>query len=327
MHGFTQAIAGLGYWKNIFKMIKKNVTTVIDSEKCIGCGQCVLVCPSETLSLQNNKASVTGNRSMGCGHCEAVCPVGAIHVNDLNLNSPVFHSFEVSNQWVPFGHFNISQLVGLIKSRRSCRNYTQQHVERELLEDLVNIGIYAPSGTNSQKWTFTILPDRESVMVAANRILYFFRNLNRKAENTFLRKAMKLAGKPALDQYYHSYYKSVKKGIEDYHKYGRDLLFHGATAAILVGSRPGGSCPSEDALLATQNILLAAHALGLGSCLIGFAVEAVRHDPSIKQVLAIPNDERIHSVIALGYPDEKYQTTCKRKKPVIRYLKTTKRST
>jgi nitroreductase/Pyruvate/2-oxoacid:ferredoxin oxidoreductase delta subunit len=301
-------------------MIKRNVTTVIDSEECIGCGHCILVCPSETLSLQNNKAVVTGNQSLGCGHCEAVCPTGAIRVTRNDSNSPCFQSFQVSDQWVPFGDFNTSKLVGLIQSRRSCRNYIQQHVEQELLEDLVNVGICAPSGTNSQNWTFTILPDRESVMVAANQIYDFFRRLNRMAEKTFFRKAMKLIGKPALDMYYHSYYKSVKKGIEKYQKYGKDLLFHGATAAILVGSRPGGSCPSEDALLATQNILLAGHAIGLGSCLIGFAVEAIRNDPSIKQVLGIPKDESIHSVIALGYPDEKYQTTCKRKKPVIRYL-------
>jgi nitroreductase/NAD-dependent dihydropyrimidine dehydrogenase PreA subunit len=306
-------------------MRDKNISILIDDEKCIGCGLCTLVCPAETLSMQNDKAVVTGNRSLSCGHCEAVCPVGAVHVNGVNRNIPFFHSFQVSNQWIPFGDFNISQLVGLIGSRRSCRNYTQQHVKRELLEDLVNIGIFAPSGTNSQNWTFTIFPDRNAVMVAANHISDFFRNLNRMAERTFLRKALKLIGKNALDTYYRTYYKSIKNGIERYDKFGKDLLFHGATAAILVGSMPGGSCPAEDALLATQNILLAAHALGLGSCLIGFAVEAIRHDPSIKQALEIPKNETIHSVIALGYPDEKYQTICKRKKPVIRYLKSHKK--
>lgn len=303
-------------------MTDKNSTTFIDAEKCIGCGLCVLVCPSETISMKNNKAVVTGTRSLSCGHCEAVCPTGAIHINGIDRNSPLFQSFHVSDQWVPFGDFNISQLVELIRSRRSCRNYTPEPVRPELLEDLVNVGICAPSGTNSQNWTFTILPDRDSVMAAAKEILRFFRKLNHTAENTFLRNALKLIGKTALDKYYRSYYDSVKKGIEQYEKHGKDLLFHGATAAILVGSGPGGSCPSEDALLATQNILLAAHAMGLGSCLIGFAVEAIRYDPSIKDSLNIPKDERIHSVIALGYPAEKYQTVCKRKKPAIRFFKT-----
>ena len=303
-------------------MIKREVNTIIDSEKCIGCGLCIKVCPSETISMQNNKAVVTGKRSLSCGHCEAACPTGAIRINGIELSPPLFQSFQVSDQWVPFGDFNISHLVELIQSRRSCRNYTGEPVGSGLLEDLVNVGISAPSGTNSQNWTFTILPDRKSVMVAAEEILRFFRKLNKTAENVFLRTALKLIGKTALDKYYRSYYKSVKKGIEQYENQGKDLLFHGATAAILIGSEPGGSCPSEDALLATQNILLAAHAMGLGSCLIGFAVEAIRHDPSIKESLNIPANESIHSVIALGYPDEKYQTVCKRKKPVIRFLKT-----
>jgi nitroreductase/NAD-dependent dihydropyrimidine dehydrogenase PreA subunit len=306
-------------------MRDKNINILIDDDKCIGCGLCILVCPSETLSMQKNKAVVTGNRSLSCGHCEAVCPVGAVHVNGINRDTIFFHSFQVSNQWIPFGDFNISQLVGLIRSRRSCRNYTQQHVKRELLEDLVNVGIFAPSGTNSQNWTFTILPDRDAVLVAAKHISDFFRNLNRMAERPFASKGFKINRKKCSGYLLPKYYKSIKNGIERYEKYGKDLLFHGATAAILVGSMPGGSCPAEDALLATQNILLAAHALGLGSCLIGFAVEAIRHDPSIKQALEIPKDENIHSVIALGYPDEKYQTICKRKKPVIRYLKSHKK--
>jgi nitroreductase/NAD-dependent dihydropyrimidine dehydrogenase PreA subunit len=306
-------------------MISSNVTTIIDTEKCIGCGLCISVCPSETLSMKNNKAVVTGNHSLSCGHCEAVCPTGAVRVNGIDPNSSFFQSFQVSNRWVPFGDFNISQLVGLMRSRRSCRNYTQKHIKQELLEDLVNIGICAPSGTNSQNWTFTIFPDRDSVMVVAIQILDFFRKLNRMAESLILRKTLKFIGKTSLDAYYQDYYKSVKRGIEQYEKYGKDLLFHGATAAILVGSKPGGSCPAEDALLATQNILLAAHAMGLGSCLIGFAIEAIRHKPSIKQILGIPENETIHSVIALGYPDEVYQTTCNRKKPVIRFLKNYKK--
>ncbi len=320
MYGSAQATAQINAM-----MINRNVTTSIDSEKCIGCGLCISVCPSETLSMKNNKAVVTGNRSLSCGHCEAVCPAGAVRVNGIDTNNPFFQSFMVSDQWIPFGDFNISELVGLIRSRRSCRNYTREHVKHELLEDLVNVGICAPSGTNSQKWTFTILPDRDSVMVAAKKILEFFRNLNRMAESLFFRKALKLIGKNSLDVYYQGYYKSVKKGIEQYEKYGKDVLFHGATAAIFVGSKPGGSCPSEDALLATQNILLASHAMGLGSCLIGFVVEAIRHDSSIKQSLNIPRDESIHSVIALGYPDEKYQTFCKRKKPVIRFFNNRKK--
>ena len=75
----------------------------------------------------------------------------------------------------------------------------------------------------------------------------------------------------------------------------------------------------EDALLASQNILLGAHSLGLGSCIIGFAVEAIKRDRQIRKLLQIPNYESVYAVIALGYPAEKYQRTGLRKKIVPRY--------
>jgi len=112
----------------------------------------------------------------------------------------------------------------------------------------------------------------------------------------------------------------VREALEEWHGSGKDRLFHGSTAAIVVGSRPGASCPAEDALLATQNILLAAHSMGLGSCLIGYAVAAMKKDPSIQRSVGIPSEEEIHAVIALGYPDDVYQRTAGRKNVTPRYF-------
>ena len=56
--------------------------------------------------------------------------------------------------------------------------------------------------------------------------------------------------------------------------------------------------------------------MGLGSCLIGFAVAAIKKDPSIQPAIGIPSEEEIHAVIALGYPDEVYQRVAGRKKVV-----------
>ncbi|MGA8832921.1 MAG: nitroreductase family protein [Desulfomonilaceae bacterium] len=49
-------------------------------------------------------------------------------------------------------------------SRRSCRNFLVRLIDQSILEDLAIIGCTAPSGMNSQLWTFTILPTREAIM-------------------------------------------------------------------------------------------------------------------------------------------------------------------
>jgi nitroreductase/NAD-dependent dihydropyrimidine dehydrogenase PreA subunit len=292
----------------------------IDRDLCTGCGLCVTVCPTGTISLAEGKATASGEESISCGHCEAVCPQKAIHVSAIDEEMSRYQTFTAEIQWLPPGKYDTASLVQLMASRRSCRNFTDQPLERAVLEDLVKIGVTAPSGTNCQFWTFTILPTRKVVMAFAGHIASFFDRLNATAEKALLRSFLRLIGKGELDAYYRSYYRKVKDGLKEWHKSGKDRLFHGSTAAILVGSMPGASCPAEDALLATQNILLAAHSMGLGSCLIGFAVEAIKKDPSIKRSIGIPAEEQIHAVIALGYPNEVYQRITGRKKTTLRYF-------
>lgn len=298
------------------------VTTVVDRERCIGCGECVRVCPSRTLTLQDGKAAVTGEHSLGCGHCAAICPVEAVRVEALDPYR--FHSFTLRPEWLAYGAGDIGELVRLMASRRSCRCFAPHAVERTLLEDLVRIGTTAPSGTNSQLWTFTVLPTRAAVLKLGDAVGAFFKRLNRMAENPLLRNGLRLIGRPELADYYRDYHCSVAEGLADWEERGRDRLFHEAAAAILIGSAPGASCPAEDALLAAQNMLLAAHALGLGTCLIGFAVSAMQKDARIKESLGIPRAESVHAVIAVGYPAVAYRRLTGRRKPVARFIEPSK---
>ena len=299
--------------------MNRTVAVHIDADRCNGCGRCIPVCPSQTLVLRKGKAVVAGNQSLSCGHCAAACPEAAISIEGLDPQTANFSSFEIDQRWLPFGQYDVRLLTRLMASRRSCRNYKTQRVPKRLLEDLIRIAVTAPSGTNSQCWQFTVLPDRQRVEKLAYGIGRFFKRLNRWARNPLIRHGLKLIGDRALDEYYRNHYDSVVEGLSDWELKGRDRLFHGAPGVIVVGSRPGASCPAEDALLATQNLLLGAHALGLGTCLIGFAAAALQKSKTLKQSLAIHPTETIHAVVALGFPSERYRSIAYRKPINIRY--------
>ena len=138
----------------------REVTTTIDRDRCIGCGLCIPVCPKQTLGIEDGKAIVQGAESLNCGHCAAACPADAIRVEAVDPRLSQFQTFTADTRWLPHGRFDTATLVNLMGSRRSCRNFSDRPVERPFLEDLVKAGITAPSGSNCQPWTFTILPDR-----------------------------------------------------------------------------------------------------------------------------------------------------------------------
>lgn len=294
-------------------------TTRVDRELCTGCGLCVSVCPSMCLSMKDGIAQLTGESSIQCDHCAAVCPAGAITVAGVDDDALELATVENLEKWLGYGDYDTAGLVQLMRSRRSCRRFSEEAIDREVLTDLVKIGITAPSGTNAQLWTFTIVPHREAVEKVAARIAAFFRRLNRMARKRAARLFSKLFMKDALGEYYREYHHSVEEGLSQWDREGRDRLFHHAAALIIIGMKPGSSCPCEDALMASQNILLAAHAMGLGTCMIGFAVEAMRHDPSIKRMIGIPESETVYAVIAVGKAREKYQRLCRRKKVAPRF--------
>jgi len=100
----------------------------IDRDLCNGCGLCVTVCPTGTISLREGKAAASGGESISCGHCEAVCPRKAVRVTAIDEEMSRYKTFTTEDQWLPPGKYSTSVLVQLMASRRSCRCFTQRGV-------------------------------------------------------------------------------------------------------------------------------------------------------------------------------------------------------
>ncbi len=65
-----------------FRYLDNTAILVLSVEKCIGCGNCELVCPHRIFRVGKGKAKIIDpNACMECGACAKNCPTGAIYVN------------------------------------------------------------------------------------------------------------------------------------------------------------------------------------------------------------------------------------------------------
>ncbi len=54
------------------------MAAIVDVEKCTGCESCVAECPSEAISMAEEKAVIDVDECVDCGACVDACPVEAI---------------------------------------------------------------------------------------------------------------------------------------------------------------------------------------------------------------------------------------------------------
>ena len=81
-----------GLWP---KLSGKKAAKMKASDACVGCGQCVKLCPKGNIRLENGKASFGGN-CIGCLSCLQYCPTGAISLGGITEKRARYHNAKVS---------------------------------------------------------------------------------------------------------------------------------------------------------------------------------------------------------------------------------------
>lgn len=108
----------------------------------------------------------------------------------------------------------------------------------------------------------------------------------------------------------------VRKDLARASSYGKFMAQTPVVLAVVVDPSRSNH-PVEDGAAATQNMLLAAHSLGLGSCWIG-SFDSIWEDQA-KNILGIPGGNRLLSLIAIGYPAERGSSSRKPLRDVVCY--------
>jgi nitroreductase len=185
------------------------------------------------------------------------------------------------------------ELLDAIYSRRSVRKFSNQPVQRKLIETLLNAAVQAPSASNSQPWAFLVIQD-SAVM----------RDLSDKSKQELLDNMENI---PGLVRY------RALLSNKDFN------IFYNAPALVVILAKPAGMHPNEDCCLAAQNFMLAAHDLNLGTCWIGFAVAALNASET-KKALKIPEAYQVVAPIIIGYPESPLQFMAKNMPEIVNWL-------
>ena len=168
------------------------------------------------------------------------------------------------------------ETVEAIKTRRSIRKYKSDSISEQTVKELLELAAWAPSGLNSQPWSFVVIEDQE-----------YLKSFSDQSKALLLEKMDML---PALEQY-----RSVL-GNPNFN------IFYEAPVLVLIYGEKTFFTYVNDCSMAAQNLMLAAHDRGIGSCWIGFAT-VVGNSPEMKKELKVPDEYELVAPIILGYPD------------------------
>jgi nitroreductase len=173
-----------------------------------------------------------------------------------------------------------------IFTRRSVRAFTSQRLDRATVEALLDAAVQAPTALHQEPWVFAVFQDPAALRMLGDLV-----------KTEWLQGA---GARPEPNG-------SVGAGMPMAAELARQLadpgfdVFHGASTLIVIGARSLDRFVVADCWLAAENLMLAACALGLGSCCIGAALPTLGTS-SVKSRLGMPDDFQPVAPVVVGVP-------------------------
>jgi nitroreductase len=183
----------------------------------------------------------------------------------------------------------MNAVIENIKKRRSIRKYLPEQIKTDELNAIIEAGMYAPSGHNEQSWHFTVIQDKEMLDYISS-----------KTKESMVNSDIEWVAKMGNNEKLH--------------------IFYNAPTAVIVSGKKDAYCSLIDCSAATQNMMLAAESLNIGSCWIGL-VDAFFQNQEDVEKLNIPAGYRPFYAVIFGYKLVNPSNALERKTDVISYIR------
>ncbi|MCK4584288.1 nitroreductase family protein [candidate division WOR-3 bacterium] len=171
------------------------------------------------------------------------------------------------------------ELKEVIKNRRSIRKFKDTHIQKEKIEGLLNLAMWAPSGMNRQNWYFVVVEGK-----VKDKLI----EVSKRAFKEFISESLK----------------EVFKDRETVIKESEKFFYNLGNAPVVIcvyRSRTieGELTDIQSVAAAVENLLLLIHEEGLGGC---WMTGPVHLENEINKILCVKG-KKLQAIIPLGVPD------------------------
>ena len=288
-----------------------------ECRRCMGCGD---------YQAKFAGHSYFGEYCIACHNCESICPQGAVNMQSFfRIDEGRFatpHSYPENPrnglpnplglpEPLPFAEIEakLTETEKVIYRRRSTRVFKTDPVPKEMIERILEAGRFAPTAGNCQGFKFIVITDRKLIDELNSATMNFLSVFPRLwTKNNFLGRLIKnllcLVYPNATDPRPMQVVGNLFQP-----QFGKQIntCFEAPCAIMVFPHRLHVSDPEVGVGIACQNMVLAAHSLGIATCYIGFVTNALNKDRKTKKKFAQVLDlewpfDKAGMLLLLGYP-------------------------
>jgi len=253
-----------------------NAKIIINTENCTGCEICIEICPRDCFYIGDKGISTFHSTTChDCGHCISVCPESAISHRDL----PREDYYAIDSDFKD--SINNEYLYKFLKSLRSTRKFTEQPIEESIIQKLVDITRYSPTGHHTQDVSITVVTNNDLIGALKFESAQTVKFIIRKLANPFFILLGKIFGRGEAIQKARNSMPRLRRILKGYQE-GTDYLFHGAPAVLVFHSTKRGPSPQDNCNQAAAYVRVLARAYQLGTCYIFYLLNFSKYNKKIR---------------------------------------------